>query len=487
MHASPFITQRLQFGRPVGSAYGALCAKHLGWICAPTGWAVVELQWGIAPRAPVQGRADITGRPIATETITMTTHYDWFLGIDWGYDAHQICLVDAAGQLHDTRRVAHDAAAIDEAIAWVLTRTAAAPAAIAVAIETPRGALVTTLLERHFAVYAINPKQLDRFRDRFSAAGAKDDARDAHVLGDSLRTDRRAFRRVPVDDPILLQLRELAHVEADCQRDLTRLTNQLRDQVYRIAPPLLRLCPAADEPWFWTLLEQAPTLAEQQRLTRTQVLTVLRTHRIRRLTGADLLAALRAPALAVAAGVDAATREAILSLIPRLRVADAQRKRSITRQEALLMELRERPAAETEPHEHRDVEILTSLPGVGRMVTVAMLTEATQPLATRDYDGLRVRIGTAPITKASGKHRAVHMRLACAARLREAAYHWGRVSVQQDPSSAAYYRRLRARGHTHGRALRSVVDRWLRILVAMLRHRTLYDSTRFVTPVAGPA
>jgi hypothetical protein len=52
------------------------------------------------------------------------------------------------------------------------------------------------LLERGFAVYAINPKQMDRFRDRFTVAGAKDDSRAAGVLGDSLRPDRRAFRRL---------------------------------------------------------------------------------------------------------------------------------------------------------------------------------------------------------------------------------------------------------------------------------------------------
>ena len=419
--------------------------------------------------------------------ISMTEQYAWFLGIDWGYETHQICLIDAAGHTRDTRRIDHDIAAVDAGIAWVLARTGVPPAHIAVAIETPRGALVATLLARGFAVYAINPKQLDRFRDRHTAAGAKDDRRDALVLGDSLRTDRPAFRRVHVDDPVVLQLRELAHAEDDCKRDLSRLTNQLREQVYRIAPPLLRLCPAADEPWFWTLLEQAPTPAEQQRLTRTQMLTVLRTHRIRRVSAAELLAALHAPAFSLAPGVIEATREALRLLIPHLRFVDAQRTRCGARQEALLAALRERPASEGEPGEHRDVEILASLPGVGRMVTVAMLTEATQPLATRDYDGLRTHMGVAPITKASGKRRLVHMRYACDERLREAGYHWGRVSVQQDPHSAAYYRRLRTRGQTHGRALRSVVDRWLRILVAMLRHRTLYDPTRFVTAVAVPA
>ncbi len=368
----------------------------------------------------------------------MTEHYAWLVGIDWGYATHQICLLDATGHLHDTRRLDHDIAALDAYITWVLAHTGVPPATLAVAIESPRGALVATLLERGFAVYTINPKQLDRFRDRHTAAGAKDDRRDAWVLADSLRTDQAAFRRVPVADPVALQLRELAHAEAECARDLSRLTNQLRDQVYRIAPPLLRLCPAADEPWFWTLLEQAPTLAEQQRLARTQVLTVLRTHRIRRVTAAEVLAALRAPTFALAPGVVEATRDTLQMLIAHLRFVAAQRKRCERRQDALLAELGERPASEAEPGEHRDVEILASLPGVGRMTTVAVLTEATQPLATQDYDALRTHIGTAPITKASGKRRLVQMRRACNTRLRAAAYHWGRVSIQQDAPTAAY-------------------------------------------------
>jgi transposase len=410
----------------------------------------------------------------------VTEQYTWFLGIDWGYTTHQIALIDATGPIRETRRVDHDIAAIDACLEWVVRRTGAPPAQIAVAIETPRGALVATLLERGFPVYAINPKQLDRFRDRHTAAGAKDDRRDGFVLADSLRTDRPAFRRVHLEDPLVLQLRELAHVEEDCKRDLSRLTNQLRDQVYRIAPPLLGLCPAADEPWFWTLVEQAPTPAEQRRVTRTQVLTLLRAHRIRRVAAADVLTALQAPGFALAPGVIEATRAALQLLIPHLRFVDAQRKRCAKRQEALLEALRDRPASEAEPGEHRDVEILASLPGVGRTVIVAMLTGATQPLATRDYDGLRTHVGVAPITHASGKRRVVHMRYACDERLRDAAYHWGRVSVQQDQTSAAYYRALRARGQTHGRALRSVVDRWLRVLVAMLRHRTVYDPTRFL-------
>lgn len=42
-----------------------------------------------------------------------------------------------------------------------------------IGIEVPRGPLVEMLMERSLAVYAINPKQLDRFRDRFFPAEQK--------------------------------------------------------------------------------------------------------------------------------------------------------------------------------------------------------------------------------------------------------------------------------------------------------------------------
>ena len=104
-----------------------------------------------------------------------------------------------------------------EALQWVRDRTGARADAIAVGIETPRGALVDTLLEQGFCVFAVNPKQLDRFRDRFTAAGAKDDRRDAHVVADALRTDRRAFRAVRPDDPPIIQLRELCRIVEELQ------------------------------------------------------------------------------------------------------------------------------------------------------------------------------------------------------------------------------------------------------------------------------
>jgi hypothetical protein len=49
---------------------------------------------------------------------------------------------------------------------------------------------------------------LDRFRDRHTVAGAKDDRRDALVAADSLLTDQHCFRRVRPEHPDVIRLRE---------------------------------------------------------------------------------------------------------------------------------------------------------------------------------------------------------------------------------------------------------------------------------------
>lgn len=415
----------------------------------------------------------------------MTDTFRWYLGVDWGQEAHQLCLLDASGRVLGTRTVAHRADAIHEALQWIQDRTGASLDTLAVGIETPRGVLVDTLIEYRCLVFAINPKQLDRFRDRFTAAGAKDDRRDAQAIADGLRTDARAFRAIRADDPQVIQLRELVRLLDDLQVEEGRLTNRLREQLYRVDAAWLELCPAADEPWLWALLADAPHPELWAGLPRRRITPVLRAHRIRRLQTDHIVAALRRPRLAVAPGVPDAVATRLASLVPQLRLIHQQRSTTEQQLDRLLETLASADAPDGQPGEHRDVEILRSLPGVGRIVTATMLAEATGPLANRDYATLRAYAGTAPVTKRSGKRlHLVQMRYACKGRLRQALYHWARTSIQHDPAARGYYDALRGRGHGHARALRSVADRWLRILVAMLTAHTLYDPSRLRSVMA---
>lgn len=412
----------------------------------------------------------------------------WWIGLDWGSETHAMCVVDAHGQVRGTRAVAHTAEAVQDALAWLCVLTGAPPAAWAVAIETPRGVLVDTLLAQGVAVFALNPKQLDRFRDRFTAAGAKDDARDAHVLADSLRTDARAFRAVHGEDARVIELREVTRLRDDLLADEQRLANRLRETLARVDAAWLVVSPAADEPWLWALLAQVPDPTRWATLTRARIAALLRAHHIRRLTADEVRTHLQRPRLTVAPGVPAAVRTRLQALVPQLQLLHTQRLAAEHQIDQLLAQLAAPDGADAEPREHRDVAILQSLPGVGRMVTATMLTEATTAVATRDYSMLRAHAGAAPITKRSGKRLLhVQMRYACNSRLRAAVFHWSRTSLQHDPLARAYYDRLRARGHHHARALRSVGDRWLRILVALLKTRTLYDASRPRTLAPLPA
>ena len=154
---------------------------------------------------------------------------DWFVGVDWASQTHHVFVIDAQGRKIGERGFAHGGEGLAEMAAWITEKTGAAPDAVSVAIEVPHGPVVESLMERGFRVHAINPKQLDRFRDRFSPAGAKDDSRDAHVLADALRTDPRCLRRLEPLDPVIVELREWARIGDDLRHDRNRLGNRVRE------------------------------------------------------------------------------------------------------------------------------------------------------------------------------------------------------------------------------------------------------------------
>ena len=406
--------------------------------------------------------------------------YDLYVGIDWATQTHQVCVVDARGDRREQWQVAHSGAGLAE-LAASLRALAPAPARIAVGLEIPRGAVVDTLLEEGCDVFAVNPKQLDRFRDRHTVAGAKDDRRDAFVLADALRTDGWAFRRLTREDPRVIQLREVSRLHDELRQERTRLTNRLREQLVRFYPHALALCAAADEPWLWILLERAPTPAHAHRLTVRTLRAVLASHRIRRFTAEELHAALGAPALRVAPGTTEAASEHVALLLPRLRLVDEQQKQCDRRLESLLAALAT-GEGDGAQREQRDVTILRSCPGLGRVVAATLLAEATQPLAARDYQTLRGQAGTAPVTRQSGKGRSVSMRHSCNPRLRTAMFYWAQTAIRADARCRSHYQRLRQR-HGYARALRTIADRLLAMLIAMLRSGTLYEPAR--RPVIG--
>ena len=312
----------------------------------------------------------------------MTEEPGWFVGIDWASEVHQVCLVDAAGKIVGERRFPHGGVGLAELSAWLLAMTGAEPAAIAVAIEVPHGPIVETLCERGFLVYAVNQKQLDRFRDRLTVAGAKDDRRDAHVLGDSLRTDRHCFRHLVAEDAVVIELREWSRMAEDLQQERNRLANRVREQLWRYYPQALAISDDLAADWFLELWAAAPTPAKAARVRESNIERILKTHRIRRIGATETLRVLRQQPLTVAAGTTEAASAHIRAAAARLKLVNRQIKEAHRRLDALCAKIAEGDGETPsgQQPEQRDVIILRSLPGVGRIVLATLLAEACEPL-----------------------------------------------------------------------------------------------------------
>jgi transposase len=400
--------------------------------------------------------------------------FAWFAGVDWSLEKHQVCIVDLHGAIAGERNFPHSGLGLAELGDWLLSIVGTVNT-VAVAIEVPHGPVVDSLVDRGFVVHAINPKQLDRLRDRFSVAGAKDDRRDSYVLADSVRTDQRLFRRLHLADPRLVELRAWSRLAEELREERIRLSNRVHHELWRYYPQLQKLSDDLAAAWFLELWTIAPTPAKARQLRKSTVEQLLKQHRIRRVDAETVLHTLREPAIKVADGVTEAASIHMRSLLARLRIVNRELREAERQLDKLCTVIGETEAASGGYLQRQDIMILKSMPGIGRINLAALLSEGSGPLSRRDYSALRTLCGAAPVTRRSGKSHIVIMRYAAHVRLRNTVYHWARVATQHDQKSQCRYAALRKRGHSHGRALRGVADRLLGLACVLLQKQTPFD------------
>ena len=150
-----------------------------------------------------------------------------FCGIDWAEHHHDVAVVDADGEVLGRARISDDVAGFTR-LSELLCTHAKDPAETVVALETDRGLLVAALRGAGYRVFAINPKAVDRYRDRCAVSGAKSDPVDALVLANLLRTDQARHRELPKDSDQVEAIAVLARAHQDAVRTRLRDTGRLR-------------------------------------------------------------------------------------------------------------------------------------------------------------------------------------------------------------------------------------------------------------------
>ena len=408
----------------------------------------------------------------------------FFAGVDWGRVSHQVCVIDQEGSVVGEKSFKHTGGGLFEMAKWMMKVSGTEPSNIAVSIEVNHGPVVESLLEQGFLVYSINPKQLDRFRDRFCVSGAKDDRRDALVLASALRTDRGHFRSLEPQDPDIIILRELNRTREELVAERTRLVNRLRSLLWRYYPQFSELMGKTVRSWHLELWELAPSPDAAKRIRTSTVEKLLKRNRVRRVGAKGALEMLRGEKMNINKATAQSCVAHIRSVAQRMKVVDRQlveTKDSIRKViETMNSKLR------TKGGEPTDIEILRSIPGVGDVVLATLLGEAWDLIRRRDRKALRCLGGTAPVTKQSGKTKQVVRRRAVCRRLSDALHILGGVAVIYDPVSKAKYEGLRVKGHGYCRSVRTVADRLLFVTCAILEKGELFDR-EFKKPLQDAA
>ncbi|MFE9695228.1 IS110 family transposase, partial [Micromonospora sp. NPDC005806] len=322
-----------------------------------------------------------------------------FVGDDWAEDHHDVEVQDEAGRRLGKAKLEEGIGGIARLHTLIGEQLGEGDelVQVVIGIETDRGPWVQALIAAGYQVYAINPLQVARYRERRGVSGAKSDAGDAHALADMVRTDRHQLHPVAGDSAGAESVKVVTRAHKTLIWERTRHTLRLRQALREFFPAALVAfdnLAAADT---LELLGKAPDPASAARLTTTQITSALKRAR-------------RRDVPAKAEKLQAALRSRQLGQPPVVTAAYAATVRA---QVAILTTLHTQIKAmeqQVEAHfgQHPDAEVYLSQPGLGRILGARVLAEfGDDPTRYTDAKARRNYAGTSPITRQSGKKKIV--------------------------------------------------------------------------------
>ena len=396
----------------------------------------------------------------------------YYLGVDWAEEFHQVWVSDPEGKKVIEMMVLQQPQAMSEFGAWLHQRKAE-EIELWAAIEKPHGRIVDFLLDHGVVVYPVNPKALDRARDRFRMSQSKSDSFDAYVLAEFLRTDHAHLRALEPNSAQAQELKMLSRDHQRLMRQKTRLLNQIGITLKEYYPRPLEVFGDLESKIARDFLKAYPTPQALSKLNRQSWdRFAQRDHHLSEARLTELWDKLGKAQLPIPEHVIRAKAKLLLALVVQLEALLPEVESYSEKVERFFAYM---PAA----------ELVKTLPGGKRGTTVAKLwAELGDNNRWQSFRHLQAEAGEVPVTQSSGKSRVVLFRFACNKHLRHAIYWFSFNSLRRCEWANKYYREQRAKGHSHPRALRALGAKWLKIIFVMWRDHKPYDDNYHLANIA---
>ncbi len=389
-----------------------------------------------------------------------------FMGIDWGHSHHDLCFMNASGQVLSRLTVEHTAEGLAE-LEQARVQLGVNREDCRIGLETAHTLVIDFLWDQGYpVVFVIPPGAIKGARRRYRQTNAHTDESDAWLIADVVRTDPATLHPWRPDSLLVRQLRTKVSWVHFLTKEIRRLTNRLGAVLARYYPAGLHVFRDFASPVSLQFLQAFPTPEAAAGLTRQAFGQFARARRYRQ-PETVLSAAygrLQADYPRASATTVAAYHEEAVWLAGHLLATVQQKQTEIGRLQALFQQ-------------HPDHELFAALPGAADFLAPALLAKFGDDRERFPEPGsLQSIAGTCPVTEKSGKSRRISFRQACDHEFRNIAQQWAKSSITQSSWAATYWHQVRLHSRSANHAYRCLANRWLAIAWKCWQTRQPYDE-----------
>lgn len=390
--------------------------------------------------------------------------YRYFLGIDISKDSFDFCFIDSNEKLLDKDHYLmnhHDFTRLGSIL------SAFSKDEILICIEATgiyHLNLLSFLLESNLSVSVVNPLFVNAFTKSITIRKTKTDSKDAHTIALFAKRNSTALRLSKLTDletikPIIREKEKLINHISAIKTDIKALVNQLFPEISKNTNIFSKS--------ILNLLLQAPSKNAIRSLKEKKIASLLNNENQRgsktKISASEILSLARN-----SIGIHNPSLETILICkIKQLEFFQIQLDEYNTMIEQFVDE-----------HHNDDIEILTSIAGVGKESASSFLTEIGDINNFESPKQIIAFAGTDPTVYQSGS--SVNIKGSISKRgnshLRRAIWHMARAATVWNETLKSYYDKKRKEGKTFKQSVIAVANKLIRIIFSMLKNRTKFES-----------